>query len=243
MHPFSKHTRAFTLIELLVVIAIIIILVGLLYPAYNAVQNQAKRTQAKNDLTQIVTAVNAYYTEYGKYPIDSTAPGYVPADTFYGTGTAPSGITVTYTNDKLIDVLRNNTASTSTANGGGNLVTTLNPRGIAFISPPDVKDPTNPRSGIATQDATVVVNGVSITILAGSLVDPWQLPYNVVIDGTYNNQIANAYPDGSAGGDPNANYALRVGVIAWSYGKDQTLGTRTPPSASFTNSDDVISWQ
>ncbi len=68
MSLHKKRTAAFTLIELLVVIAIIIILAGLLYPAYQAAQNQAKRTQAKNDLTQIVTAVNAYYTEYGKYP-------------------------------------------------------------------------------------------------------------------------------------------------------------------------------
>src|SRR6266540_2911024 len=60
---------AFTLIELLVVIAIIAILIGLLFPAFRAVQDQAKRTQAKNDLTQIVTAVNAFYTEYGKYPL------------------------------------------------------------------------------------------------------------------------------------------------------------------------------
>src|SRR5438094_3400723 len=68
MRPFPKYTRAFTLIELLVVIAIIAILIGLLFPAFSAVQNQAKRTQAKNDLTQIVTAVNAFYTEYGRYP-------------------------------------------------------------------------------------------------------------------------------------------------------------------------------
>src|SRR5712692_4222163 len=60
---------AFTLIELLVVIAIIIILIGFLFPAFRGVQDQAKRTQAKNDLTQIVTAVNAFYTEYGRYPV------------------------------------------------------------------------------------------------------------------------------------------------------------------------------
>jgi prepilin-type N-terminal cleavage/methylation domain-containing protein len=67
--------RAFTLIELLVVIAIIAILIGLLFPAFRAVQDQAKRTQAKNDLTQIVNAVNAFYTDYGRYPLatdDST---------------------------------------------------------------------------------------------------------------------------------------------------------------------------
>src|SRR5215813_14592343 len=75
---------AFTLIELLVVIAIIAILIGLLFPAFRAVQDQAKRTQAKNDLTQIVNAVNAYYTEYGKYPIAGTT------DTTFGPGGAPA---------------------------------------------------------------------------------------------------------------------------------------------------------
>ena len=68
--PSRTHARAFTLIELLVVIAIIAILVGLLFPAFKAVQNQARQTQAKNDLTQIVNAVNAFYTEYGKYPLE-----------------------------------------------------------------------------------------------------------------------------------------------------------------------------
>ena len=64
--------KGFTLIELLVVITIIVILMGLLFPAFRGVQDQAKKTQAKNDLTQIVTAVNAYYTEYGKYPVATT---------------------------------------------------------------------------------------------------------------------------------------------------------------------------
>src|SRR5437764_493945 len=79
-----RKIRGFTLIELLVVIAIIAILIGLLFPAFQAVQSQAKRTQAKNDLTQIVTAVNAYYTEYGKYPL-------VTADnTIYGPAALPN---------------------------------------------------------------------------------------------------------------------------------------------------------
>ncbi len=72
-----KFQRAFTLIELLVVITVIAILMGLLFPAFRGVQDQAKRTQAKNDLTQIVTAVNAYYTEYGKYPLSTTSRGLI----------------------------------------------------------------------------------------------------------------------------------------------------------------------
>src|SRR2546425_12968038 len=75
-YPSRGGLSAFTLIELLVVIAIIIILIGFLFPAFRGVQDQAKRTQAKNDLTQIVTAVNAFYTEYGKYPLAT-------ADTIY----------------------------------------------------------------------------------------------------------------------------------------------------------------
>src|SRR5438874_8159846 len=87
----ARGVRAFTLIELLVVIAIIAVLIGLLFPAFRAVQDQAKKTQAKNDLTQIVNAVNAYYTDYGKYPL-------VIADTTYG----PAGTA----NYLLLNVLR-----------------------------------------------------------------------------------------------------------------------------------------
>src|SRR5438477_8904867 len=108
----SHQARAFTLIELLVVIAIIAILIGLLFPAFRAVQNQAKQTQAKNDLTQIVNAVNAYYTDYGKYPL-------VTADTTYG----PAGTTANF---QLFNVLRAQD-------------TTNNPRQIVFINPPYVK--------------------------------------------------------------------------------------------------------
>jgi len=98
--PMQKNLRApraFTLIELLVVIAIIAILIGLLFPAFSAVQDQAKRTQAKNDLTQIVSAVNAYYTEYGKYPL-------VAADTIYGPAATP--------NNALFNELRATAAQT-----------------------------------------------------------------------------------------------------------------------------------
>jgi hypothetical protein len=157
--------------------------------------------------------VNAYYTEYGKYPL-------VTADTTYG----PGGTA----NNLLFNELRSTAAATQ------------NPRQIVFISPPDVKNASNPRSGIATQATTI--NGISVAI--GDLVDPWGTPYNVAIDGGYNNQLANAYTDGSAGGSASTAppYALSIGVMAWSYGKDQAIGTRGG-SASFANSDDVISWQ
>src|SRR4029450_10641547 len=111
MQKSPGRFSAFTLIELLVVIAIIAILIGLLFPAFRAVQDQAKRTQTKNDLTQIVNAVNAYYTDYGRYPIAS--PG--------------ADVTFAANNNTLFDVLRNMT--------GTNPGNTLNQRPILYRQP------------------------------------------------------------------------------------------------------------
>jgi prepilin-type N-terminal cleavage/methylation domain-containing protein len=66
--PSITNRRAFTLIELLVVISIIAILMTLLFPAVSSAIYAARKTQAKNDATQIATAINAYVSEYGKMP-------------------------------------------------------------------------------------------------------------------------------------------------------------------------------
>jgi prepilin-type N-terminal cleavage/methylation domain-containing protein len=206
-----RSHRAFTLIELLVVIAIIGILMGLLVPSLFSIYERARKTQAKNDLTQIVNAVNAFYTDYGKYPL----PSGTSADFTYG----PEG---TLGNSELFYTLR------AVAGGTMNLNNAANPRQIVFISPKAAQ-----RSGIATQTATI--NGILIAI--GDFVDPWGIPYNVEIDGNYDNQFTtNPYPD-APGTSP-----LYSGVIGWSYGKDQTKGTRGG-GQNFTGSDDVISWQ
>lgn len=65
----ASEWRAFTLIELLVVISIIGILMAILFPAMKGALDAAKKVQAKNDVTQIATAVIAYETEYGKLPL------------------------------------------------------------------------------------------------------------------------------------------------------------------------------
>ena len=195
VHDLSS-TNGFTLIELLVVITIIVILMGLLFPAFRGVQDQAKKTQAKNDLAQIVTAIKAYYTEYGKYPVvTNDTPPSSTADLFYTLRAIPSG----------------------TANAGD----VANPRKIVFLSPPDAKDQTTPRSGIKTAD--------------GQWYDSWGTPYKIAIDGNYDNQIANPY-SANAGSDP-----LRQGVIVWSLGTDQAGGSGDKKTGS--NIDDVISWQ
>jgi type II secretory pathway pseudopilin PulG len=194
---------------LLVVIAIIAILAGLLFPAFKAVQNQARQTQAKNDLTQIVNAVNAFYTDYGKYPISGTS------DVTFGPGGSPTN------NETLLRELRGCTAASGDCVGAA----TLNTRQIVFISPPDVKNSANPRSGIGIAVANI-----------GQYFDPWGSNYVIRIDGDYNNQVVNPY-SANAGATPN----LQIGVIAWSLGSDQAGGSGDKNAG--TASDDVISWQ
>src|SRR6059058_4499338 len=70
MNLFNKRDpAAFTLIEMIVVMLIIATLVALFMGAATNVFDRARRTQAKNDVIQIATAVNAFYTEYGRYPV------------------------------------------------------------------------------------------------------------------------------------------------------------------------------
>jgi prepilin-type N-terminal cleavage/methylation domain-containing protein len=117
-----RPKAAFTLIELLVVIAIIAVLLGLVFPVFQGVQDRAKKVQAKNDLAQIATAVNAFYTEYGKYPIvTDDSPLANTSDLFYTLRAVASG------------------ANASNA---------ANTRQIAFLNIPDAKDPTKPKNGV-----------------------------------------------------------------------------------------------
>ena len=120
-----RKEEAFTLLELMVVIVIIVILAGLLFPAAQSILERAKKVQAKNDLIQIVTAVNAFYTEYGRYPITATT------DMTYGTYGNPSGT--------LFNELRAKTIS-------------LNTRQIQFISPPEDNTQSNPRGKIGSDN-------------------------------------------------------------------------------------------
>jgi prepilin-type N-terminal cleavage/methylation domain-containing protein len=126
MEMKRQPTAAFTLIELLVVIAIIAVLMGIAFPVFSSIQNQARKTQAKNDVTQIVTAVNAFYTEYGKYPLPATASG----DGYsVGDGTTSS--------KAMFDALRG-------------LDPALNPRQIVFISPAEDTSQASPKGKLGS---------------------------------------------------------------------------------------------
>ena len=217
----KRKAAAFTLIEMTAVILIIIVLASFIFTAGSSAFDHAKKAQAKNDLTQIVTAVNAYYTEYGKYPM---ADANQATDTLYGkSNTAPG-------NEDVFNVLR----AIAT---GVNALDVLNPRKIIFFSGKD--GGTRPRSAFATV-ATTDTQGNPINI--GAFVDPYGNAYMVAIDGSYDGAIVDPspytdlpYPPG-----PPAN-TVRVGCFVESFGKDGKQGKAG--NKVYSGSDDVLSWQ
>lgn len=214
---------AFTLVELLTVIAIIAILMGLLFPAIGIIKEQARKVQAKNDVTNIVAAVKQYYTEYGKYPAVQDPPPTGGTDDLVGDPVVnPTG----GNNNALFNTLRS-------IPEGLNVNYKFNPRRIVFFEGKGATDPAAPRGGFAdkTQDPT----------MKGNFYDPWGKQYNVVIDSNYDNVITldTQYTDFATKDNP------RVGCGAFSLGKDNKLGTNDDHTykKGTTASDDVISWQ
>ncbi len=65
---FRRARAGFTLVELLVVIAIIAVLMGLLFPAVQSIREAARRTTCKNNLRQVLLAVQNYESSFQRFP-------------------------------------------------------------------------------------------------------------------------------------------------------------------------------
>ncbi len=70
----KTRAKAFTLVELLVVIAVIAILAALLLPALNRAKSAADSAGCKNNLRQLMLAVNMYVQDYHEYPTTLASP-------------------------------------------------------------------------------------------------------------------------------------------------------------------------
>jgi len=60
--------KGFTLVELLVVMAILGVLVTVTLGSFRSSQARGRDAQRKSDLKQISSALELYYSDYGKYP-------------------------------------------------------------------------------------------------------------------------------------------------------------------------------
>lgn len=109
-------------------VLLLILIAGLIPTDFGPPSSNARKVEAQNEETQIVAAVNAYFTEYQHYPI---APSNASGPVVFSTD-----------NNVLLDVLLNRNA---TNNGNP-----LNPRGEVFLTVPFAKDQAHPKAGLQT---------------------------------------------------------------------------------------------
>jgi len=66
----ANQCKGFTLIELLVVMAIIATLLSIVAPRYFNSIDKAKESVLRQDLGVMRNAIDQFYSDFGKYPID-----------------------------------------------------------------------------------------------------------------------------------------------------------------------------
>ena len=227
--------QGFTLIELLTVIAIIAILMGLLFPAVNAVKEAARKADAKNTCVGIVGAIKHYNAEYGKYPpivVESSGGSAEDANLDMVIGDKDCK-QAKASNKVLFNTLR-------ALDREPNKDHKLNPRRIVFIEGKAVSDAAAPKSGFLEKGGE--------DELLGCYFDPWGKQYNVIIDTNYDNviDIDKVYSKDS---DWQKDGRPHVGAGAFSMGKNNVIGGDKKDSMEGRYrdgqkiSDDVISWQ
>jgi prepilin-type N-terminal cleavage/methylation domain-containing protein len=231
---------AFTLIELLTVIGIIAVLMTLLFPAVNAVKENARRMDAKNTCVQIVTAVKQYYQEYGKFPpvVEDAAANPTAPNAQRDTVVGDDAMSAPVPNNTLFHTLRAIAKPPNTDHQ-------FNRRRISFFEGKAVASVTanKPRNGFYDRGPDGAMPPPNQD---GALFDPWGHQYGVIMDTNYDNRIdlVGFYTD-FAGAEADGGLAPRQTVGAFSMGKDETLGKRNDRTYKRGTevSDDVISWQ
>ena len=68
----ARNRKGFTLIELMIVIAIIIILAAIAIPNYLKMTERAKKARVASDFETLATALEAYRTDWGSYPVSTS---------------------------------------------------------------------------------------------------------------------------------------------------------------------------
>jgi prepilin-type N-terminal cleavage/methylation domain-containing protein len=123
-----RRGMAFTLVELLVVMGIIAILAAIVIAGISSALRFAKRTKAGATATQIQTAMQNYYAEYGVYPTQTGYPAAATGGDALYTGTASSA---TGWQNLMVALCGNVNPLTGVATVGN----VTNTRGIAYLTP------------------------------------------------------------------------------------------------------------
>lgn len=251
----------FTLVELLTVIAIIGILAGMLVPVLTAAKKRAQVAKAKLEISSLVNAIQAYDTDYGRFPItkaEQTSAGGNDFTTGMVFGPGRNGNNTGYSydnNSNCIAILMDMTAfpdgSPTPPTDHPNYNHIKNPKQVKYLDArPSDYNPGSP--------ADQPVGGVDRT---GIYRDPWGNPYIITMNASYNEQgtsdllysLQSVSQDGAnsksgynglsnpvdSNGNGN-NFLSRGKVMVWSAGPDKTYDIG--PAIAGKNKDNVVSW-
>ncbi len=253
---------AFTLVELLTVIAIIAVLAAMLVPVLTAVKRHALVVRASTEMQGIVTAINSYDTDYGRFPVTAdeqknNGPGGTN-DITVGlvnepqTGTLPQyGMTTTNTpsfdnNSNVVAILMDVTAfPNGTPTWNANHV--KNPKQTKYFTPH--QSGYNPATDVGVPQGGVDNNGIYR--------DPWGTPYIITLDLSYDDHCSdmvyslaavsqNPPPPGTyahqgfnglSNPDVTAtdNFLYNGKVMVWSMGPDRKYDVGTPGAPAPAN--------
>jgi prepilin-type N-terminal cleavage/methylation domain-containing protein len=264
----SQCKSAFTLVELLTVIAIIAILTAMLLPVLSKGKLSALKTQARIQANDIATAIQAYDSAYGRFPISSAVQ------------TAAGTNDFTYGGAVFANAIATGTLSTSDS-----IYTTDNSEVIAtlmnytnYLSPPYA--PTINANYKKNSQKTVFLNakmsgwvpgqaGTPSPGVGNDLVyrDPWGNPYVISLDLNYDGQCQDALysldavsqnppgsyvPTGFNGlNNPNQSpssqaqkdsFQFHGTIMVWSAGPDGKINASAPANSD-VNKDNILSWQ
>ena len=103
------NRKGFTLIELLIVVVIIGILSAIAIPKFAATKDKAKLASVKTDVRNLMTAQEAYFSDYATYgtfaQLQTASNFSLSSGNTAAVGAAASGFTATVTNSTITSTI------------------------------------------------------------------------------------------------------------------------------------------